>query len=101
MEATSRLHRLSLDVNDLEAVVHAGGEHAVRIARMPFEPPDAAADVERADRTSELARVEQSELGVVAAHGELMFRVSTARDRRDPAVEAEPSARPEMSTHRL
>ena len=101
VEATGRRHRVGLDVDHLEAVVHARGEQAMRIARMPLEPPDATADVEGAERTSELARVEQPELGVVAADGELMFRVSTARDRSDPAVEADSSARSEMPTHRL
>lgn len=92
VEAAGGRHRLGLDVHDLEAVVHAGREQSLRIARMPLQPPDAAADVERAERTSELARVEEAQLGVVAADSELVLGVPTAGDRRDAAIKAVPSA---------
>lgn len=56
----------SVEVDHLEAAVHAGDEEALWIARVPLEPPDPAACVEFGERDKRFPSVKKADARVVA-----------------------------------
>lgn len=69
VQLPSILHRAltqSVEVNDLETIVHPGDEEALGVGRVPFETPDTSAGVKLGERDLRFPSVKEANVGVVA-----------------------------------